>query len=188
MKIRLNEIPAEGRSYHFTRETGELNKDLEDLVHELPYDVAFTIRPIGNAYEMRGKLKAQLTEACSKCGYDFDLPVEKTINEILFEGQEEDHRKGHSVHGNQSVDFLGEGPSMFEVTGDIFDPGEYTHEVVALAEPFYPTCAPNGDCYRKEEVEETLARLEAESEKAVEAKAANPFAVLQGLDLKKSDQ
>ena len=57
MKIRLTEIPNDGRSYTFDRESGELNEQLSDLVGKNAYHVNFTISPIGNAYEMRGGFK-----------------------------------------------------------------------------------------------------------------------------------
>lgn len=188
MKIRLKEIPQEGRSYEYDRESAELNEDLQDLIGDHDYKVDLFIKPIGNAYEMRGKLNATISEVCSTCGYDFDLPIEKPINEILFEEQE-DHRKSHSVHGNQSVDFLGQGPAMTPVKGEIFDPGEYAHEVIALAEPFYPVCGPNGECLRKEEVREIQRKLESEFALAEKKTEGHPaFSVLKGLDLKDSER
>lgn len=182
MKIRLNEIPDEGRSYLFDRQTAELNSELEDLIGTHPYSIDMTIKPIGNAYELRGTLKTQLSEVCSKCGYDFDLKVDRKFNEIIFEEQEE-HRKSQAVHGNQSVNFLGDGPAMVPVKGNVFDAGDYVHEAVALAEPFYPTCGPNGGCLHAEEIEEIVERLAQESEILEEEKPANPFAALKDLEL-----
>ncbi len=187
MKIRLNEIPQDGRAYTFDRKSGELNSILQDLVETRPYDVNFFIKPIGNAYEVRGKIDAQVHEVCSRCGYDFDLPISRQVNEILFEEQE-DHRKSHSVHGNQSVDFLGKGPSMTAVKGDIFDAGEYVHEQIALEEPFYPMCGGNGKCLHEDEVREIQRRLENEMNEAEEKTPGHPaFDVLKGLNLSSKD-
>lgn len=186
MKIRLNEIPAEGRSYTFNRETAELDQDLADLIGDHAYEVAMTIHPIGNAYEMRGKLSTTLTETCSKCGYEFELPILRSFHEILFEEQD-DHRKSHSVHGNQSVDFEDDSrPSMTPVKGDVFDPGSFAHEAIGLAEPFYPTCGPNETCLRADEVEQIKSKLEHdwETAQAQEKRAGHPaFSVLKGLDV-----
>ena len=186
MTIRLSEIPAEGRSYEYDRESGELNEILSDLIEDHPYKVDLFIKPIGNAYEMRGEIKAGVTEICSTCGWDFEANLGRKVNEILFEEQEE-HRKGHSVHGNRSVDFLGEGPSMTAYKGDVFNAADYVHEVIALAEPFYPTCGENGQCKRQDEVAEIRRKLDAEFALAEEqAKAVgNPaFSVLKNLDLR----
>ncbi|MES2963642.1 MAG: DUF177 domain-containing protein [Bdellovibrionota bacterium] len=184
MKIRLNEIPAEGRSYTFDRKTGELNADVGDLVGTHDYSVQMNINPIGNAYEMRGKLKTTLDEVCSKCGEEFAMPIEKSFHEILFE-EPEDHRKSHSVNGNHSVDFANpETVSMTPVKGDIFDPGAFTHEAIGLAEPFYPLCGPNGTCLHAEEVAQTLSKLEQDWLAAEEKRTGHPaFSVLAGVDL-----
>lgn len=184
MKIRLNEIPQDGRAYDFDRESGELNGDLQDLIGERAYKVNLFIKPIGNAYEMRGSLKANVPEVCSACGYDFDQSVERKVNEILFEEQDE-HRKSHSVHGNQSVEFESSGPSMIPVKGDVFDAGAYVHEAIALEEPLYPVCGPNGNCLHKSEVDEIRRKLEADFALADQKTAGHPaFEVLKKLDLK----
>lgn len=181
MKIRLNEIPHDGRSYTFNRETGELNEVLTDLVHDHDYDVELFIKPMGNAYEMKGKVQTAVTEVCSSCGWDFDLPIDRKIHEILFEEAPEDYRKSHSVHGNQSVDFLAEGPSMTPYRGDVFDAGDFVHEVIALEEPFYPLCG--GEvCKRADEAREIQQRLNEQFSGAEEKTTGrSAFAALKGL-------
>jgi uncharacterized protein len=161
-----------------------MNAELEDIVGAHPYSVDMFIKPIGNAYEMRGSVKTTLSEVCSKCGYDFELPVNRKFNEIIFEEQKSDDRKSQGVHGNQSVNFLNEGPSMIPVRGSVFDAGNYTHEAIALEEPFYPTCGANGSCLHADEVAEVVQRLEQQANEAVATvEKANPFAALKDLDL-----
>ncbi len=188
MKIRLGEIPDEGRNYTYDRSTGEMNAELEDLIGTHPYAVDMFIKPIGNAYELRGSLKTTLSEVCSKCGYDFELPVDRKFNEIIFE-EENEHRKSQGVHGNQSVNFSDEGTSMVPVRGNVFDAGNYTHEAIALAEPFYPTCGPNGSCLHADEVAEVVERLEREANAAVNevSEKTNPFAALKDLELSRKN-
>lgn len=182
MKIRLNEIPQEGRNYTFNRETGELNSKLEDLVQDHAYDVELFIKPIGSAYEMRGRVKTSVTDVCSLCGYDLELPIDRKVNEILMEDTEE-YRKAHSVHGNQSVDYEGEGPSMVSYKGNVFDAGEFVHEAIALAQPFYPSCG-DQKCEHLEEIRRIESELAEAYEKADEAPQGHPgFAALKGLDL-----
>lgn len=186
MKIRLKEIPQDGRDYDLDRASGELNEDLKDLIGDRDYSVEFSIKPIGNAYEMRGTLKTTVPEVCSTCGYDFELPIDRRINEILFE-EPEDHRKSQSVHGNQSVDFGGSGPAMVPVKGEVFEPGAFVHEAIALAAPFYPICGENGQCEHRDEVEEIKRKLAADFAlaDAKEEKVGHPgFAALKDLNLK----
>lgn len=177
MKINLSEIPAEGRSFHFDRKTGEFNETLADLLASRPYSVDFTIRPVGNAFELRGAVRTSFPEVCSRCGWDIEVPVDQKFNEILLEDQEQ-YRKSHSVHGNQSVNFLNEGPSVTHYRGDVFEPADFVHEVVAISHPTYPTCA-NDTCEHLPEVLRKQAELEAEFQKAEETRVGHPgFAAL----------
>jgi len=174
MRIRLSEIPEDGRHFSFNRETGELNEALRDLIDQAPYKVEFEIRPLGNAYQLQGKLITQITETCSLCGWDLHLPLTKDINEILVDEPAAD-RETHHVHGNQSVNFLNDGPSMTPVQNETFDAAEYVHEVIALAEPLYPSCG-DPDCEHLDEARRKREELAAEFARADEN--TNPFAQL----------
>jgi len=186
MKIRLKEIPQEGRQYAFDRTSGELNESLADIIGDHAYDVKLFIKPIGNAYEMRGQLATTVLETCSHCGYEFDLPITRAINEVLFE-EEPEYRKTHSVQGNQSIDFEAAGPAMTPIHGDVLDAGEFVHEMIALEEPFYPVCGTNKECLHAEEVDEIRRRLEEESSVVETSQKPNPFSVLKGIDLAKKN-
>ena len=188
MKIRLGEIPEEGRSYIFDRQSGEMNAALEDVVGSHAYAAQMHIKPIGNAYELRGSVSTTLSEVCSKCGTDFELPIDRKFTEIIFEDETE-YRKTHGVHGNQSVNFSDEGTSMVPVRGNVFDAGDYLHAAVVLAEPFYPTCGTNGACLHAEEVEQVLKQLEQKAAEAVQevTEKTNPFAALKELDLSRKN-
>lgn len=187
MKINLSEVPAEGRNYDFSRETGELNEALADLIQDRPYDVAFTIRPLGNAFELKGKFNTRVPELCSRCGWDLEMPISRNFNEILMRDEPE-YRKGHSVHGNQSVDFLAQGPDVTYYHGDVFDAGAFIHEAIALAEPFYPSCGVE-DCEHLQDVQHKRAELEDEFRRAEESKRGHPaFSVLEGLKAKPGKQ
>ena len=175
MKIRLAEIPEDGRQFSFTRESGELNAALKDLLPGAPYRVDLTIRPLGNAYEMEGKVVTSLKEICSLCGWDLNLPLNKNFKEVLVEEPEVD-RETHHVHGNQSVNFLAEGSST-TYKDELFDAGEFFHELVAISEPLYPSCG-DPDCEHLEEANVKRAELAAEFAKANGDEQTNPFAEL----------
>lgn len=185
MKIRLSEIPSDGRHYQLDRETGELNEVLRDLIGDSNYQVDLFILPVGNTYEMRGRMQTSIPEVCSQCGWDFVYPVNKSVHEFLIE-ENYDHRKTQSVHGNQAVNFLSDDLSVTTVQGSVFDMDAYVHEAVALAEPFYPICG--GDsCLRHDEVEKIRTRLSEEFISDQKEKAGHPgFAVLKDLNLKKN--
>lgn len=181
MKIRLAEIPEDGRSFVFTRESGELNGALKDILAKAPYKIDMTIRPLGNAYEMEGRVVTSMSEICSLCGWDLNLPLNKPFKEILIEAPEID-RETHHVHGNQSVDFLNEGASTSNYKNELFDAGEFIHELVAISEPLYPKCG-DPDCEHLEEATAKRLELEAEFAKADEAKS--PFAMLKDVQVQK---
>ncbi len=181
MKIRLNEIPEEGRHFSFTRETGELNAALKDVLAKAPYKIEVTIRPLGNAYEMEGKVVSSMEEICSLCGWDLNLPLNKTFREILIEEPEVD-RETHHVHGSGSVDFTNEVNASSTYKDGLFDAGEFIHELVAISEPLYPKCG-DPDCEHLEEATAKRAELAAEFARA--DKAESPFAALKDVQLKK---
>ena len=177
MKINLSEIPEEGRTWNLDRTTGELNDLLTDLIEQRNYKVDFTIKPLGNVYELRGSIQTATPELCSRCGWDIEIPLKTKFNEILMHDEEE-YRKAHSVHGNQAVDFLNEGPGVTYYQGESFNAGEFIHEAIAFAMPFYPSCGVE-DCEHLEEVREKRAELEQEFKKADEVIAGHPgFSIL----------
>ena len=180
MKIRLAEIPEDGRRFTFTRETGELNTALKDLIPKAPYRVEFLIRPLGNAYEMEGKIVTTMNELCSLCGWDLSLPLSKTFKEILIEETKLDRDAKH-VHGNNSVDFLTDGPSTTPYRDGVFETDPYFHELIAISEPLYPSCE-DPDCEHLEEARAKQAEINAEFERADEG--TNPFAKLKSLGIK----
>lgn len=183
MKIRLAEIPEEGRHFSFTRETGELNSALNDLVSKAAYKVDLTIRPLGNAFEMTGKVVTSMEEICSLCGWDLNLPLNKTFKEVLLEEPDVD-RETHHVHGNQSVDFLNDDSSMANYKDGLFDAGEFIHELVAISEPLYPACG-DPDCEHLQEAATKRAELEAEFARAGTDETLSPFAKLKDVQIKK---
>ena len=181
MKIRLNEIPTDGRSFKFDRTTGELNQTMNELVQAHPYEIAFTIRPIGNAFELRGELSTVMSEICSTCGYDIEIPIKRRLSEILMEEVETD-RTGKTAGGTNSVNFDPNTPNVFNYSDDHFDANAYAFEAVGASEPKYPTCG-SDDCENLEEARAIQARLKAEFEAVdIENEVHPGLAALKGLD------
>ena len=139
MRIKLSEIPEEGRSYVWTTQTGELKNNLEDLIKGQKYQVDFYIRPINSKdFELTGKIATQTPELCSRCGFDIIVPLKSSFHEILIPPQPED-RIGKYAKVNHISESTGDGPSSTEYSENHnFDMAEYLHEVVAIALPFNP--------------------------------------------------
>lgn len=149
MRIHLADIPEEGKAFLWTRETSELNAVLQDLVGSLDYRAEFFIRPINNRdFELTGQIRTQAPEQCSRCGIDFNFPIQQKFHEILIPHQPED-RTGRYARVNHLSDAADKGPDSIEYDSSLsFDMGEYLHEQVGIAVPFNP--APpeteKGDC------------------------------------------
>lgn len=148
MLINLLEIPAEGKTFLLNRNTSELNATLEDLIGQTPYTAEFSIRPLqAGTFELVGTMKTHLPEDCSRCGLDFQMPVEEKFRELLLPEQTIP-RNSKFAKANHISDMNGQGPDVVEYQGHHFNAGEFLHEVVALAEPFTPAppCNAQGEC------------------------------------------
>lgn len=180
MKIKLNEIPADGRDYHFNRATGELNADLKDLISDNPYDLKFSIHPLNTKdYELKGSLKTHTEELCSLCGDTFQFNISPKIHEILIEAAGSDKELEKQSRSNHVSELNDSGPSVIEYHDDAFELSEFTHESIAISIPFNPKCetclkSDTGEAFR---YDEDMGNFEKAKEKE------NPFNVLKGLKI-----
>ena len=148
MRINLLEIPEEGKLFICNRNTAEMNETLKDLIGTTPYQSEFYIRPLSSgAFELKGFIKTEMGELCSRCGIDFKMEIDQEFTEMLMPdlGQPRDAKYAKANHVS---DMEKGGPSVYEYSGHHFDAGEYMHEAIAISEPLTP-CPPKnaqGDC------------------------------------------
>jgi uncharacterized protein len=148
MKLKLNEIPEDGREYIYTKETGELNESIRDLIENNTYKVQFFIKPLNNDdFIMSGTVTTKTKEICSLCGDTFQFPTTAKINEILIpKALNKDHEKqSKSNHVSEQDE---NAPAVSEYKGEVFEIGEFIHEAIALSIPFNPKPeqSVDGDC------------------------------------------
>jgi len=180
MKIKLNEIPENGRDYHFNRKTGEINADLQDLIQDTPYELNFSIRPLNTKdYELKGLLQTHTQEFCSLCGENFKFNVNAKINEILIESAGADKDLEKQSRSNHFSELNENGPSVLEYNDDEFDLGAFAHESAAINIPFNPKCE---NCIKSDtgvpfKYDEDMGNFEKAKEKE------NPFNVIKGLKI-----
>lgn len=180
MKIKLNEIPADGREYTFNRKTAELNAVLQDLIADNPYDVKFFINPLNTKdYELKGKLTTHTQELCSLCGETFKFNVNAKIHEILIESAGADKELEKQSRSNHFSELNETGPSVVEYHDGVFEAGDFIHETAAISIPFNPKCesclkSDTGEPFR---YDEDMGNFEKAKEKE------NPFNVLKGLKI-----
>lgn len=184
MKIRLNEIPEEGRTYSWSTQTGEINSYLEDLIQKQNYQADFSIRPINSKdFQLIGKIATKAPELCSKCGFDILLPIKVSFTEILIPPQPDD-RVGKYAKVNHISEINESGPSSTEYgSNQSFNMGEYLHEIVALNLPFIPVPEKDekGNCL---DCGKTLiSEVFSYDEKIEPDVKANPFDALKNLKL-----
>lgn len=178
MKIRLNEIPEEGRNYIFNRKTAELNTALQDLIQNNPYDVSIDIKPLNTKdFTVTGTVLTKTPEQCSRCAEDFDLIIDKKIREILIPNQEEDRTGKYAKTSTTLVtaDSNETTVSVTEYSKLQFDLGEFMHEAIALEIPFNPFCP---KCIKIKNDKPFIY-----DEKMGEDVKPNPFQALKGIKL-----
>ena len=179
--IHLNELPEDGRAFKFTRQSGELNDDLSDIIGTNDYEISFYIRPIGNAYEMTGKFSVTMDLICSRCAVDFNTNIKEEFNEIIIVNDALP-RNAQSSKTNHSSEWEQDGPYCNQIESNEFRIGKFTHEIIALAEPMQPLGKENCDntCenYIKALNEGWLANPDDDAREK-----ETPFAVLEQLKL-----
>lgn len=181
-EISLRELPAEGREFNFTRDSGELSEILKDLIGSNPYTVHLRIMPMGNTFDLRGRLDTSLDLQCSLCAFDFKLPVHVKLYELIL--IEKALSKGDQMsRNNHAHEWESNGPNYIVLESDLFNLGEYIREQIGLAEPIRPTGKP--DC------DETCGNLKERVERPwltygpdLKEGTIRPFEVLEKLKLK----
>ncbi|AZZ36804.1 hypothetical protein CIK05_08380 [Bdellovibrio sp. qaytius] len=186
MKIKLHEIPEDGRDYIFNRKTGELNTVLEDLIEKAEYTAQLYIRPLNTKnYDVKGSIKSETQELCSHCGENFNFKAQASFHEILIPGAEEIKNSQFSK-SNHVSELNQDGPGVSEYFADQFDVGEFLHEALAFSIPFNPR-HDKGDPACKTSFKSEAADLFVYDEKMGNAeeqeKKNNAFNVLKGLKL-----
>lgn len=165
-RIQLNELPEEGQSYHFDRDSGELNHILQDLVGENAYTVDIFIQPMGNVFQISGDLHTEVGTQCARCGRDMNHPVDENFSELIVV----EKPRPRSSTGSHS---LSDGSSLFcnHISDTSFSLGEFVHEQIAANEPYVVRC-------QREDCESYLESAQEHVRAPAELPKENPFAVL----------
>ncbi len=177
--INLKDIPPEGSKLEFTRETGELDKPLKELIGSNPYTVQLSIEPQGNTFLLKGTLKTSLNTLCSRCAIDLKLPVSLGINEFVV--IEKALEKGdHQARVNHAHEWSESAPDYLILANDQLDLGAYLYELIALEEPVRPLKSPDCEVACENLTPEMLLNPYTNTEPV----KISPFQVLEKLKLK----
>ena len=88
MKLRVDDITAEGREISFAEPEQEVNRTLaRGTLHEyfvkMPLQVSLSYYRAGTEIFISGTLEAATTAACSRCAEEFDLPSHRRFRYVL---------------------------------------------------------------------------------------------------------
>jgi uncharacterized protein len=173
--VSLGELTEEGRDFLYTQATGELNEGLKDLIDKNPYSVKIHVRPIGNAFEITGKIETNMNLDCSRCGGDIKFPINNDFRELILV---EDDRPRNSHSGHVGSHLTSDGPYCNYVSTEYFDLQNFVHEHIAASEPYIVECGA-ADC------EETIKKAQlAAGTPANFDEGTNPFAALKNVKLR----
>jgi uncharacterized metal-binding protein YceD (DUF177 family) len=181
-EINLKELPSEGREFVYTDKSEELNEALTDLIGKNPYEVSFTITPMGNTFDLKGSLKSGLDLQCSLCAIDFKFPVNLKLHELLVV-QKPLNKGDQLTKNNHAHEWESQGPDYILLESDLFQVADYIHEAIALAEPIRPLGKPDCDL-NCENMPETVKKYIAGEEATNPSIRTNPFQVLEKIKLK----
>ncbi|MFN3697347.1 MAG: YceD family protein [Pseudobdellovibrio sp.] len=183
MRIKLHEIPEEGRQYILNRKTAELNSTLQDIIADHAYDVQVFIKPLNTKnFSLTGQIETATIEICSACGDSFKFKVKTQVNEILIPSEYEPKNSQFSK-SNHVSELDGDGPGVSEYKNDVFELGEFVHEAIALVIPYNP----KPDVDEKGACKICFKTISTEffsyDEKMGEVVKTNPFSALKGIKL-----
>lgn len=183
VEIHLKDLPVEGRDFVYSRETGELNESMKDVVQGNDYQVRFRLLPVGNAYSLQGEVSTSFNLQCSKCASELNVPVKLKMNELIV--VEKPMAKGdHQGRANHVHELQDTGPDYIMLPNDFFRVPDYVHEMVALAEPTQPLCPPENAAACTSALEKIQRDWLSIGEGAGQAIKANPFQILEKMKLK----
>ena len=184
MKIKLNEIPEDGRNYEFTRESAELNLDLADVLGNESFNIQLFLKPLNSKdFMLTGHIKTRTEESCSRCGDSFKFPLSKKIKEILIPKQEVDRTGKYSKSAVAISETDNNDAAVVEYENNQFDVSEFLHESIAIDVPFapMPETKANGDCILCDKPA-SRTQLVYDEEMSVEKKIS-PFESLKNIKL-----
>ena len=145
LHLNLSHVPEEGRIFTYSREDGQLNKGLDDLIDSNKYLLKFFIQPLGShhTYELRGHIETHMELPCSLCAQNLKWPIRENLNEILIiEPQRPRNSKESRV--NHISEFTNTDLFCHHLQSEVFSVLDFAREIINLAEPYRPLTS--SDC------------------------------------------
>jgi uncharacterized protein len=147
VRIDLKNLNPDGENFVLTRQSGELNEAIKDLLGSNQYKIQFQLRPLSSSgsFEMVGTIDTMLPEQCSRCGDDFNFEIHESFRELLLPSMPQE-RLDKYAKINHFSDMTQDDLEVTEYSEDqFFNAAEYLHEKIALSIPYNPAPALEDD-------------------------------------------
>ncbi len=180
LEVRLNEIPDDGDFWEFNQESKDKLKDF--LTPELDineYSIRVSVKPMGNIYEVTVDYNVRHDLLCSKCAFEFKLPVSKKCKEIIvIRDKHERIDQTKSTLKNWQDDLF-----CTELDKPILHLGHFIREVILIDTPNRPL-AYGEQC--EQEACEPIKKynFSATEDNWVNEQKNQPFSVLKDMKIK----
>ena len=144
LKIRLKNRANQGWDFSYNQESAELTKKLRPLIGENPYNIQVSVRPAGHlSYVISGQIQTYFNLLCARCAYGFKKSINKEFEEKIFIQKkliriDKRVRNSHFSELMNTEDFT-------LIHDDLFDIGEFLHELITVEEPMRPLGAKTCD-------------------------------------------
>ena len=136
MKLRVDDITAEGREVSFAEPEREINRTLAGgALHEYfvkaPLGISLSYYRAGTEIFVSGTLDAATTATCSRCAEEFDLPSQRRFRYVLAP---------KAMGGENDLALKADDLEFSFYNGDEIDLGPLIREQVLLALAERPLC------------------------------------------------
>ncbi len=136
--VKFHEVPQGGLDFEFSQKSGELNQVLFDILGDYPvYHAILHITPMNAMVKLKGEIKGELRNICSRCAEDFSQSYSKNFLTAFYKSDEGIKNFSGAINdleGSFDLEFL---------EGSEIDLAEVIHEQVAIEIPFKPLCSEN---------------------------------------------
>jgi len=143
MRIDLQNIDDDGKSFHSNDLSEDLKGSFKDLIGDNDFKIDFEIRPLGNTFQVLGKMETHYPEVCSLCAEEISVPLQTPINEILVI-EEKRPRNTQVSQSQQNFDPMN--PAATYLNEPYLEADEFLHEIMAAAIQSFPSCIDKEAC------------------------------------------
>ncbi len=147
MRIDLQNIDDDGKSFHSNDLREDLKGSFKDLIGDNDFKIDFEIRPLGNTFQVLGSMETHYSDVCSLCAEDIQVTLQTRINEILVI---EEKRPRNSQVSQSQQNFDPMNPAATYLNEPYLEADEFLHEIMAAAFQNFPSCADKEACEERQ--------------------------------------